>query len=593
MIRIARAVLASVVLLAVTASIALAHPLGNFTINHYAGIRVEPDRIRLDVVIDEAEIPTFQVTQGLDTDGDGTLSAAEIAGVPVPRCLEVAAGLRLSVDDATRPLVLGAAGVRFPPGNGGLPTMRLVCELESAGAVPDGARIAFRDDFESARIGWREITAVASGMTIASPGVAATSESARLTAYPVSLAAAPDVRELTLDVRTGGGILPDVPVPDAAPVGPVTVAPAGSGPASGEPVTGPNAGGAASLVGGVSAAPGPADVGGATGIAAVPSGADALPDVLRRAPVDPALVLVSLLVAAALGAGHALTPGHGKTLMAAYLVGTRGTRVHALGLGLTVSVTHTIGILALAMVVLAAESALPADLVVRVAPVVAAGSIVVVGSWMLVGELRRRAATRPASAGETTHAGHAHGDHDHADDGHVHADHADHAEGHVHAQAHGHDHDDHRHDAAHVHGHPHPHEPADSASELHRHGLVPHRHLPAAPADGPMRWRSLAVLGLAGGLIPSANALLILLGTIAAGRPAWGVVLVAAFGVGMAGVMAGLGLVVVQARSLLDRAPGSLPFAAGRRLVPLAASLVVLAFGLVLSAEAIGAARLG
>jgi len=108
-----------------------------------------------------------------------------------------------------------------------------------------------------------------------------------------------------------------------------------------------------------------------------------------------------------------------------------------------------------------------------------------------------------------------------------------------------------------------------------------------------MRWRSLAVLGLAGGLIPSANALLILLGTIAAGRPAWGVALVVAFGLGMAGVMAGLGLVVVQARALLDRAPRSLPFAAGRRLVPLAASLVVLAFGLVLSVEAIGAARLG
>jgi ABC-type nickel/cobalt efflux system permease component RcnA len=297
-----------------------------------------------------------------------------------------------------------------------------------------------------------------------------------------------------------------------------------------------------------------------TSPAAVPGGADALPDVLRRAPVDPPFALVSLVVAAALGAGHALTPGHGKTLMAAYLVGVRGTRRHALGLGLTVSVTHTIGILVLAMVVLAAESALPADLVVRVAPVVAAGSIVVVGSWMLLGELRRRSATRRSASTAP--------DHDHA---HRHAD--DHA--HDHRHAHDHDHD-------HVHA---------PGSEPHSHGLVTHRHVPVG--DGPMRWRSLALLGLAGGLIPSANALLILLGTIAAGRPAWGVVLVGAFGLGMAGVMAGLGLVVVQARSLLDRAPGSLPFAAGRRLIPLGASLVVLAFGLVLSVEAIGAARLG
>jgi ABC-type nickel/cobalt efflux system permease component RcnA len=281
--------------------------------------------------------------------------------------------------------------------------------------------------------------------------------------------------------------------------------------------------------------------------------------------VDPWFALVSLVVAAALGAGHALTPGHGKTLMAAYLVGIRGTRRHALGLGLTVSVTHTAGILVLAMVVLAAESALPADLVVRVAPVVAAGSIVAVGSWMLLGELRRRRAMARATA--TAGHDHAHGD------AHEHAHHHEAGQDHAHERDHGHDH-------AH-----------DPAPGEHRHGLVPHTHGPVG--DAPMRWRSLAVLGLAGGLIPSANALLILLGTIAAGRAAWGVVLVAAFGVGMAGVMAGLGLVVVQARSLLDRAPGSIPFAAGRRFIPLAASLVVLAFGIVLSAEAIGAARLG
>ena len=60
-----------------------------------------------------------------------------------------------------------------------------------------------------------------------------------------------------------------------------------------------------------------------------------------------------------LGAGHALTPGHGKTLMAAYLVGTRGTPRHAVGLGMAVSVSHTLGILGLAAVVLAAESTLP------------------------------------------------------------------------------------------------------------------------------------------------------------------------------------------------------------------------------------------
>ena len=81
--------------------------------------------------------------------------------------------------------------------------------------------------------------------------------------------------------------------------------------------------------------------------------------------MSPLLAIAALLVAAALGAGHALTPGHGKTLMAAYLVGTRGTARQALGLGLTVSVTHTAGILALAVAILAAESAFAPDVVVR------------------------------------------------------------------------------------------------------------------------------------------------------------------------------------------------------------------------------------
>ena len=62
----------------VVPAIAAAHPLGNFTINHYAGIRVEPDRILLDVVIDQAEIPTFQARLGFDTDGDGEVSDDEI-----------------------------------------------------------------------------------------------------------------------------------------------------------------------------------------------------------------------------------------------------------------------------------------------------------------------------------------------------------------------------------------------------------------------------------------------------------------------------------------------------------------------------------
>ena len=107
------------------------------------------------------------------------------------------------------------------------------------------------------------------------------------------------------------------------------------------------------------------------------------------------------------------------------------------------------------------------------------------------------------------------------------------------------------------------------------------------PAGATISWRSLFVLGLAGGLVPSASALLILLPTIAAGRPAWGVILVAAFGLGMAAVMTGVGLAFVHARGLLERAPTRIRATRAVHLVPAGAAVVVLALGLVLTSQAI------
>ena len=257
------------------------------------------------------------------------------------------------------------------------------------------------------------------------------------------------------------------------------------------------------------------------------------------------------MTAAALGAGHALTPGHGKTLMAAYLVGTRGSARHALGLGAAVSVSHTAGILALAAIVVAAADALPPDVVVRWAPVVAAVSIALIGGWMLLGEVRRRRSDRARSSTKRTSMVTTMRDHDH-----------DHGHGHDHAPDPGHHH----------HGHGHDHGP---------------------PPGSTITWRSLFLLGLAGGLIPSTSALLILLGSIAAGRPAFGFVLVVAFGLGMAAVMGGIGLVLVTARDRVDRIPAGGSVARLREAVPLVASVVVLGFGVVLTAQALrGALRL-
>src|SRR5450759_1507897 len=122
--RIVRALLLAVGLILTLPAIALAHPLGNFTVNHFAGIWVEPDRIVLDVVIDEAEIPTFQDRLRIDTDGDGVISADEANVERLAACPRLEPDLDLTVNGQRMGLTVFAAGLGFPPGTAGLSTMR-------------------------------------------------------------------------------------------------------------------------------------------------------------------------------------------------------------------------------------------------------------------------------------------------------------------------------------------------------------------------------------------------------------------------------------------------------------------------------------
>jgi ABC-type nickel/cobalt efflux system permease component RcnA len=568
--RVRIAIVAALLLLPFGATAVLAHPLGNFTINHHTGIRVEPARVLLDVVIDEAEIPAFQATLQVDRNGDGSLSAAELDAARAPECETVAKGLTLQVADATARLRLIDAGLTFPPGNGGLSTMRLVCTLEAPLAQPltAGTTISFRDDFEPSRLGWREITVVGDRVTTVDPGVPSSSDTGRLTSYPTGLTGAPDIRNVTFTVSPGGPALAAFSVPDASPVGPIELPLPGeaAGPAVAEvPVANPVSAGAGSSTAGTGTQ------------SAVPGGEGPIPEILRSSPITPAIALIALFTAALLGAGHAVTPGHGKTLMAAYLVGTRGTPRHAVGLGLAVSVSHTAGILALAVVVVGAAGILPPDLVARIAPLIAAVTILAIGGWMLITELRRGLAARRRIALEAGEHDHAHG-HSHDDEAGDHNHRAgDHAHPHLNAHAHAHEDED-----------PHSHDRPVTAhnDELeHSHAGIRHRHVP--PAGATISWRSLFVLGLAGGLIPSTNALLILLATIASGRPAWGVVLVVAFGLGMAGVMTGVGIGFVYARGWLERVSTRTRVAGAMRFVPVAAAVLVLFVGIGLTSQAI------
>ncbi len=130
------AVVLGLAVVALVPAIALAHPLGNFTINHYAGIRVEPDRVLLDIVVDQAEIPTFQARLGFDTDGDGEVSDAEADAGRLTECDGLTPSLELVVGGVRQELVLTDAGLTFPAGVGGLSTMRVVCEYGADLATP-------------------------------------------------------------------------------------------------------------------------------------------------------------------------------------------------------------------------------------------------------------------------------------------------------------------------------------------------------------------------------------------------------------------------------------------------------------------------
>jgi nickel/cobalt exporter len=516
------AVVAGVLALFLAPALALAHPLGNFTINHHSALRVSSDRVVVDQVIDMAEVPTFQERGAIDADGDENLSEAELAAYEARRCGSLSSDLRLTVGGRILPLAATGSAVRFPVGQLGQPTLRLVCEFTADLPVPlsAGTPLEFVDGSFPKRLGWREIVAAGDGVTL-SGEVPSASATRRLTAYPEDLLASPlDRSSISVEASPGGPSLPPTRAPElGAPPDPADLAPA-------------------IVPGGVELGP-------------------ALTAIFQADALTAPIVLAALAIAAGLGALHALTPGHGKTIMAAYLVGTRGDLPQAIGLGLTVAVSHTLGVLLLGLVTTAAASILPPD---RINPILslASGLLVLgIGLWLLVGILRQAGAARSADRAHR---------HAHAEGGpHGHGDAQEHIRHGQHANA-------------------------DLPLGEHSHGTVRHSHLPSQPAA--LRWRGIFTLGLAGGLVPSTAALFLLLGSVSLGRPAYGLVLIVAFGLGMALVMAAVGVALVHARRLVDRLPGVArrPRLAG--LASTAAAFFVLGAGAWLTSQAVLGIRL-
>ena len=471
--RLRAALLTILLLIVALPSVARAHPLGNFTINHYARIEVGEGLVRLRYVVDMAEIPAFQELRAMTDNESDHPSDAALNAYLQRVAAQYADGLVLLVDGSRVQLKNVGAGVKTPPGAGGLQTLRVECDYEGAfSGAANGAlhRLRFEDLNNQDRTGWREIVVVPSpGLSVFNSSAFANGVTDEIKAYPEDRLLAP-LNERVAELSFTRGAVP-----------------AGASPLrtrEGRPFVRER---------------------------------DRFGELIAVPELTPLVALLGLLIAAALGAVHALSPGHGKAVVGAYLIGSRGTGRHAVFLGLTVTVTHTIGIFALGLVTLFASQFVVTEKLFPVLGLISGAIVLIVGLSLFIRRLR--AALNPLAQDETHHHGH---DHTHDDEHHL----------------------AHTHDGGHAHSHAHTHE--------HSHGgHGAHTHLPPGAQGERVTWRSLLALGISGGLMPCPSALVVMLSAIALHRVAYGLLLVLAFSLGLAFTLTCIGLAFVYAGRLM------------------------------------------
>lgn len=441
------AIAAAVALLAAPQP-AAAHPLGNFSVNRYSRIELAGDGLHLRYALDMAEIPTLQELATLDADGDKAVSDGERAAYAAELARQLAAGLTITADGRRLQLAPGQAELTMRPGQGGLATLYLWAELTAP--LPTGPgpwQFEYADTVFGGRTGWGEVVVRAgAGASLISSSAPEADVSQELTAYPEDMLMAPLAVDRASFSFAPGGARETRPVDAAALPGPERAA-------------------------------------------------DQLTALVQTPISGPISLAGVLLTAMLLGAAHAMTPGHGKTIVAAYLVGSRGTTAHALFLGLTTTITHTAGVFGLGLITLFVSAWVLPEVLYPWLGAISGALVLLIGLSLLrqrLGALRR--------AGRANHASHQHGELD--------------------------------------------------ANGGHDHGSGYHTHQPP-----PVSWGGLLALGVSGGLLPCPSALVLLLGAISLGRPGLGLLLVVGFSLGLAGVLTALGVLLVRARGLFARLP--------------------------------------
>lgn len=362
--------------LALSIGEANAHPMGNFSINHYSGLEIGPGEIEIRYLLDFAEIPAFQEIQEIDRDGDGERSPSEQEDYLARKAEALASNLTLTVAGKRLPLVPTAHEIAFPPGAGGLPTMRLLIVYQAPLPSPlviDSRPVDFvyRDDNSPNRAGWKEMAAVSrDGITLIGSPLPARGGELKL--YPEGgIQSPPQIVETRFSIAPGPATPPAPPAQRAA-VG-------NQSPRSDR-------------------------------FAALMTGAT---------PTGP-MFFFALAVSFGLGALHALSPGHGKTIVAAYLVGARGTARHAFLLGGIVTASHTIGVFLLGFITLSLSKYIVPERLYPWLGLLSGLGIVLIGFSLFRKRWQAMGKDHDDHDHSHPHAGDHHHDHDHAH-GHSHA----------------------------------------------------------------------------------------------------------------------------------------------------------------------------
>lgn len=506
-------------LFALLASAAFAHPLGNFTINHYTRLELAADQLRVRYILDLAEIPTFQEKQRMDADRDGAISEPEIAiylATQIPQ-LEKNLTLRLDGKLVRLTLIPDSSELNFMPGQGGLEVMRLAMWFEAPFAVDARAQsIEFRDDNYSERLGWREIVVRAEpGVVIENSSASSHDLSQELTAYPQELLAnPPNDRVASLMAVLGEEAAGSVP--NAA--GPIAM----------------------------------------RSLGAFDRTRDEFGKLLiTNQDLSPTVLLVSFLAALALGALHAFSPGHGKAVVGAYLVGSRGNWQHAAFLGLVVTATHTAGVYALGFVTLFLSAYILPEQIFPWLGFISGALVALIGIRLLAARFRAARAGTSSFDNAKTQFNAAAREHTHQDAGGS--------------------------TTVHSHSFATPEEEAAHARE----------HLGEIQALEKPSWKNLLSLGISGGLLPCPSALVVMLSAIALGRVLYGFFLIIGFSLGLAGVLVITGLVLLYAGRYAGRMFRGNRVGIVMRFLPVVGALCVTVLGIGIALEAFSQTGIG